>query len=83
MTPDIEAALLADIDDHGVVQDSGDYAQAKGIEHGQLVEIIKSLVATDIIATEVLGCWLSDLVGMPRRVPRLAVMDQPEKWESL
>lgn len=53
MAPDVEAALLVRLDDQGVVEDSGDYASETGVDHARLVEVIKSLVATDMITSEV------------------------------
>lgn len=51
---ELEAQLLAAVA-AGEVQDSGEWAAKMGVEHLQLVGLLKSLIAADMIVTEVGG----------------------------
>lgn len=49
---ELEAALLAAVD-AGQLADSGEWAAAQGVDHLALVGLLKSLIAADMITTEV------------------------------
>ena len=58
---ELESALLAAVD-AGALSDSGDFAAAQNVDHQVVVGLLKSLLAADMITTEVggapVGCFM-------------------------
>lgn len=53
MAADLDSSLLQAIDDAGSIQDTADFAEARGVNHLALVGIMKSLIAAEMITAEV------------------------------
>lgn len=66
---ELEAAFLAAVN-AGQLADSGDFAAAQNVEHQVLVGLLKSLLASDMITTEV--SWPSRWTGSCDSLPHLA-----------
>ena len=50
---DVEGQLLADLAELQTIPDSLEYAASRGVQHSQLVGVIKSLTAAGLIEGEV------------------------------
>ena len=49
---DLERAILAAINEHGALADTGPFAEAHGVEHAALVGVMKSLIAAEMVEAE-------------------------------